>query len=58
MYGDRSAKTASMLTIEDVNGIENEWDDCVDIITEYYFANYKDWKIVRIENNKTIKFPI
>lgn len=43
MYGDGSGSTASLLTIEDVNNIEDSWDDYLDYITDYYFGHYKDW---------------
>lgn len=53
MYGDGSAttasmivKSASMLTFEDVNNIEEDWDDYLDFFTDYYYDNYKEWKPV------------
>lgn len=46
MYGDSSTASVSMFTIEDVNDIEDDWDNYVDMITEYYFTNYKDWNVV------------
>ena len=46
MYGDGSGSTASLLTIEYVNGIEDSWDDYLDYITDYFYDNYKDWNVV------------
>lgn len=43
MYGDGSATTASLLTFENVNNIEEDWDDYLDFFTDYYYNNYKDW---------------
>lgn len=43
MYGDGSGSSASLLVIEDVNDIEDSWDDYLDYITDYYFEHYKNW---------------
>ena len=43
MYGDGSGATATLLVIEDINGIEESWDDYLDYITDYLFNNYKSW---------------
>lgn len=43
MYGDGSGSTNSMLFMEEVLGMEDDWDDYLDMITDYYFEHYKDW---------------
>ena len=43
MYGDGSGTTATLLVIEDINGIEDSWDDYLDYITDYLFNNYNEW---------------
>lgn len=43
MYGDGSGATATLLVIEDINGIEDSWDDYLDYVTDYLFNNYKGW---------------
>ena len=43
MYGDGSGTTATLLVIENINGIEESWDYYLDYITDYLFSNYNGW---------------
>lgn len=42
MYGDGSGVTNSILFFEELS-MERNWDDYLDMITDYYFENYKDF---------------
>lgn len=42
MYGDGSTATASMFTLAD-NDFNGNWEDYLDMLTDYYYNNYKDW---------------
>lgn len=43
MYGDGSGSTNSMLFFEQVLDMEDNWDDYLDVVENYYFEHYKDW---------------
>lgn len=45
MYGDGSGTSFSLFTLED-DWKSQDWEDTVEIITNYFYDNYKDWNVI------------